>query len=108
MKKLWIWGLLTLTTACAGATVCADLSVDDCAMADECAVLRARQLGDDGSGNPCVDPAAEFEELACMDDMSCASAEEIAEDEMGQQWIFPSTCLPNGFVSVGSYAPDCP
>ena len=59
-------------------------------------MFRARRLGEDGDGTPCFDPAAEFEDLACGEDRSCASAEAIAEDEDGQQWLFPSPLLPGG------------
>ena len=100
-----------LLTACDGGTqqeACADIAIADCANTEGCAVLRARRLADDGAGGFCYDSEAAFEDIECSGDTSCDSAEEIAEDETGQQWLFPSSCLAEGFTSVGSYAPDCP
>jgi hypothetical protein len=86
------------------AATCANTAVESCE--DQgCALIRARELQDDGDGGVCVDWSDETVPKGCMDaDLGCAEAEALAApaDDPTDCWWFSNLCLPEGWVSCES------
>lgn len=89
---------------------CATVAPEDCADTPGCAAISGRPVADDGAGGSCVDYSVESVPLGCMSaDLGCGSAITNASDAEGNMYVFPSTCLPEGFAeTVVTTPPDCP
>lgn len=111
MARMW-WMWLPRAVGCGDGSTAPCEAVDpaDCAATAGCAPISGRAVSDDGAGGACVDYAVESVPLGCMSaDLGCGSAITNAEDADGDLYVFPSTCLPEGFVEVSvATPPDCP
>jgi len=78
--------------AATNARKCRDLAQAECEARDDCSVLTARVDGSDGEDVPFV---------ACTEQLECGALETCAWDgEDGQTLRFPSTCIPDGWLTT--------
>ncbi len=73
---------------------CSHLSVADCASSKECSVIKARRIT--------TPPTPEDEAVGCGSaDSACSEVNITARDPQGQEWAFPTTCIPAGWIGEG-------
>jgi hypothetical protein len=73
---------------------CSQLSVAACANTEDCTVLKARLVS-----SP---PTSADEAVGCQSaDTGCSEVNITARDPQGQEWAFPTTCIPAGWVGEG-------
>ena len=91
-------------------TPCEAVAPETCAARADCAAIAGRAMHDDGVGGWCVDFADPSVPVGCMDaNTGCTDAEVLAlPPDDPTWWWFPSGCLPQGWLEVGSIAPECP
>ena len=80
---------------------CTELSIADCAAADECTVITSSQVEYD-ERNECYAWANSVERVGCMAaDMGCGSAftYAAAPDNSEQCYGFTNTCIPEGWIN---------
>ena len=87
------------------STACSALSVTSCANDTLCQVLSAQRVS---VGAGCVTAS---EPAACGTELGCEMTPSRATDPSGQDWVFPTTCVPAGWVNVsntGTHFDPCP
>jgi hypothetical protein len=78
--------------------------VAECAAAPDCQVLSGQRVSLELG---CLDAA---QPLACGTTQGCLAEPTRATDAGGQDWVFPSSCLPASFTdstSTGTRFDDC-
>ena len=87
------------------SAACGELNVDACTSNSTCAVLSGRRI----TGDPaCTLPA---ETVGCGTNQGCAMATVRATDPKSVDWLFPTTCIPAGWIdnsSKGTRFDTCP
>jgi len=78
----------------AGPVDCSQLSVTDCANTTDCTALKARLVS-----SP---PTSNEEAVGCQStNTGCSQVNVTARDPQGQEWAFPTSCIPAGWIGEG-------
>jgi hypothetical protein len=76
------------------STACAHFSSDNCATAMNCQSLSGQPISDDSG---CLAPNRV---VACGTKVGCAATPTRATDASGNDWIFPTNCIPAGWTDA--------
>ena len=87
------------------STLCSKIALDQCQSTADCAPLSGQRV----TGDPqCVMP---LEVVACGTTLGCTAELSRATDPNGMDWVFPTACIPAGWMdssSIGSRFDPCP
>lgn len=98
------YGDATLVVADPGPQTCDTLDIATCALAPTCTVLSAWVVVED-----CVDYSAQVDQGCGSADVGCGEALTFARPPEGACRVFPTTCIPAGFVPCDGPIPgECP
>ncbi len=99
-RKAAVFALLALA-AIGCNSECAELSLDECADSKGCGVLSA--------GKIIEGCASKWIPVACTSSRDCDGSVTVARDPKGDEWLFGSTCVPDGWMTLptGGDTPQC-
>ncbi|MEY4577950.1 MAG: hypothetical protein RL701_2653 [Pseudomonadota bacterium] len=96
LVAVWTCALLMCSAGCdtEAGSKCAQLGSDDCTSSPGCVVISATAIGDSG----CSSTTAP---VGCMqNDKACGEGYTYARDPSGKEWMFGTTCIPQGWISA--------